>query len=96
MTDAPVVEPNPDLKNGIFADESGKLFYYADGVKFYGGLLHLDTDGDGVEDAYFYARTSGEIVCGKKYWITKTNDLLPAANYTFGADGKMINPPAGK
>jgi hypothetical protein len=90
MTDAPVVEPNPDLKNGIFADESGNLFYYADGVKFYGGLLHLDTDGDGVADAYYYARSSGEIVCGRSYWISKTNDLLPAANYTFGADGKMI------
>jgi len=25
-----------------------------------------------------------------KYWITKTNDLLPAANYNFGADGKMV------
>jgi hypothetical protein len=78
------------MKNGIFADESGKLFYYADGVKFYGGLVHVDTDGDGVEDAYFYARTSGEIVCGRSYWITKTNDLLPAAQYTFGEDGKMI------
>ena len=46
-------------------------------------------DGD-----YYYARSSGEILRNTTYWITKTNDLLPAANYTFGADGKMVNPPA--
>ena len=49
-----------------------------------------------VEGDYYYARTSGEILRNTTYWITKTNDLLPAANYTFGADGKMVNPPAVK
>ena len=81
------------VKNGIFADENGVLYYYVDDVKTYGGLLHLDTDGDGVADTYYYARTSGQIVVSKKYWITKNNDLLPVGYYTFDENGKMIDPP---
>ncbi len=92
----PPVTPDPEqpsVKNGICADEKGKLFWYVNDVKTYGGLLHLDTDGDGVADAYYYARSSGEIVVNRKYYITKNNDILPIADYTFGADGKMVNPP---
>ena len=102
MVNAPVVEPEqpdvpetpetpevPAVKNGIVS-EDGKLWWYVDGVKTYGGLLHLDTDGDGIADAYFYARTSGEIVTNKTYWTSKNNDLLPIDNYTFDADGKMV------
>ena len=93
VTNAPVVEPEqpdvpaePEVKNGIVS-EDGKLWWYVDGVKTYGGLMLIDGD-------YYYARTSGEILTSNtKYWITKTNDLLPAANYVFGADGKMVNPP---
>ncbi len=97
MLNPPVVNPDPEPdpdptpdpepeKNGIVS-EDGKLWWYVDGVKTYGGLMLIDGD-------YYYARTSGEIVTSRTYWITKTNDLLPAANYTFGADGKMLNPPA--
>ena len=82
----PPVTPEPEVKNGICADENGKMFYYVNGVKTYGGLMLID-------GAYYYARTSGEIVCGTSYGITKTNDLLPARAYTFGEDGKMQNPP---
>jgi hypothetical protein len=46
-----------------------------------------------IDGAYYYARTSGEIIRGRGYGITKTNDLVPAGYYTFDADGKMINPP---
>ena len=93
MINPPVVEPEqpdvpdePEVKNGIVA-EGGKLYWYVNGVKTYGGLLLIDGD-------YYYARSSGEIVCGRAYWITKNNDLLPVKSYEFGADGKMINPPA--
>ena len=79
----PVVEP--EVKNGI-VEEDGMLWWYVDGVKTYGGLMLID-------GAYYYARTSGEIIRGRGYGITKTNDLLPAGYYTFDADGKMINPP---
>ncbi len=92
MVDPPATqEPDPEqpvvpeVKNGIVS-EDGKLWYYVNDVKTYGGLLLIDGD-------YYYARTSGEIVCSRSYWITKTNDLLSAGNYTFGADGKMVNPP---
>ncbi len=84
--DTPVVPEEPEVKNGIVS-EDGKLWWYVDGVKTYGGLMLID-------GAYYYARTSGEIVCGRSYYITKNNDLLPVNTYTFGADGKMINPPA--
>ena len=89
MLNAPVVEPeqpeNPVVKNGIVS-EGGKLWWYVDGVKTYGGLILVD-------GAYYYARTSGEIVTDKSYTITKNNDLLPVKTYTFGADGKMLNAP---
>ena len=82
-TETPV---EPEVKNGICADENGTLYYYVDGVKTYGGLLYIDGH-------YYYARTSGQIVVDRSYWITKNNDLLPVDNYTFGSDGKMVNPP---
>ena len=74
------------MKDGICADENGKLFYYKNGVKTYGGLMLID-------GYYYYARTSGEIVVNRTYWPTKTNGLLPAAFYTFDAEGRMVNPP---
>ena len=42
---------------------------------------------------YYYASSSGEILTNTRYWVTKTNDVLPAAYYEFGEDGKMLNPP---
>ena len=82
-----VTEPSekPEVKNGIVT-ENGMKWWYVDGVKTYGGLMIIDGD-------YYYARSSGEIVCGKAYWTSKTNDILPAASYKFDAEGKMINPP---
>ena len=77
---------DPEVKNGICADENGTLYYYVDGVKTYGGLLYID-------GYYYYARTSGQIVVDRTYWITKTNDLLPVDGYTFDSQGRMINPP---
>ena len=73
-------------KDGIVA-ENGSLYYYVDGVLTGAGLIRLDGD-------YYYVKTSNcEVVHGRSYWVTDTNDLLPAGPYTFGTDGKMINPP---
>ena len=69
------------LKNGIVA-ENDSLYYYKDGVRYYAGLIEID-------GSYYYVRTSGEVVHGCNYWITKTNGLMPEKSYTFGADGKM-------
>ena len=95
MIDPPVVDPDPtpdpdpdpdptpEVKNGIVA-ENGSLYYYVDGVLTGAGLILLDGD-------YYYVKTSNcEVVHGRSYWVTVTNDLLPAGPYTFGADGKMV------
>ena len=77
---------NPEIKNlsknGIVA-ENDSLYYYKDGVRYYAGLIEID-------GSYYYVRTSGEVVHGCNYWITKTNGLMPEKSYTFGADGKMV------
>ena len=92
MVNPPIVTPDPDpspepeVKNGIVA-ENGSLYYYVDGVLTGAGLIRLNGD-------YYYVRTSNcEVVHGRSYWVTDTNDLLPAGPYTFDTDGKMINPP---
>ena len=90
MTDAPIPTPDPDpnpnpdpeVKNGIVS-EDGELYYYVNGVKTYAGLIQIDGD-------YYYVNSSCKIVTNQRYWISKTNDLLPATFYTFGADGKMV------
>ena len=66
MTDPEIQNP---AKDGIVA-EDGSLYYYRDGVRYYAGLIEID-------GSYYYVRTSGEVVHGCNYWITKTNGLLP-------------------
>ena len=76
---------NPEIKNlsknGIVA-EDGSLYYYRDGVRYYAGLIEID-------GSYYYVRTSGEVVHGRNYWITKTNGLMPEKSYTFDDNGRM-------
>ena len=69
-------------KNGIVA-EDGTLYYYVDGIRIYAGLIEID-------GSYYYVKTSGEVIHGKKYWISKTNGLMKEGSYTFADDGKMI------
>jgi hypothetical protein len=73
------------VKNGIVA-ENGKLYYYVDGARNFGGLMLIDGD-------YYYAKADGEIICSKNYYVSKTNGLLAAGVYQFGADGRMVNKP---
>jgi exopolysaccharide biosynthesis protein related to N-acetylglucosamine-1-phosphodiester alpha-N-acetylglucosaminidase len=88
MTDAPIPTPDPDpdpdpeVKNGIVS-EDGELYYYVDGVKTYAGLIQIDGD-------YYYVNSYCKVITSQRYWVSKTNDLLPATFYTFGADGKMV------
>ena len=43
---------------------------------------------------YYYVKTSsGEVVHGRRYWITATNGLLPAGIYNFDKHGRMTDPP---
>ena len=82
-----MIQPDTS-KNGIVA-ENGSLYYYVDGKITYAGLIQIDGD-------YYYVRTSGEVVHGKSYWITKTNGLMDEGSYTFDDDGKMILPDTSK
>ncbi len=81
MVDAPKTEESSD-KNGI-VNEDGTLYYYVNGVKTYAGLIQIDGD-------YYYVNSACTVVTNTRYWVSKTNDLLPATFYTFDADGKMI------
>ena len=76
-----------EKKNGIVA-ENGSLYYYVDGKLTGAGLIQIGGD-------YYYVKTStGEVIHGKSYWVTATNGLLPAGQYAFDENGKMIDPPA--
>ena len=76
-----------EKKNGI-VEENGSLYYYVDGVITGVGLIQIDGD-------YYYIKTSNaEVVHGRDYWVTVTNDLLPSGVYTFDESGKMVNPPS--
>ena len=92
ITDAPIPTPDPDpdpepeVKNGIVS-ENGELYYYVNGVKTYAGLIQIDGD-------YYYVNSSFKVVTNQRYWVSKTNDLLPATFYTFDAEGKMTDAPA--
>lgn len=79
---------NPDLidssKDGI-VEENGTLYYYRDGAPYYAGLIKIGNN-------YYYVKTSGEVVRGQKYWITKNNDLMKSRSYTFDENGVMLDP----
>lgn len=78
-----------EKKNGI-VEENGSLYYYVDGVVTGAGLIKIGDD-------YYYVRTStGEVIHGRSYWVTATNDRLPVGQYTFADDGKLILPDTTK
>ncbi len=93
-TEEPTPTPTPGVPDtpaipeapGQIVDENGTLYYYLNGSRNYAGLIYKD-------GAFYYVRSSGQLATNTTYWVTKTNDLLDAGNYTFDADGKMINPP---
>ena len=80
-----IIEHDEDTsKNGI-CEGDGSKFYYIDGVKVGEGLIK-------VGDSYYYARTSsGEIVRGRTYHISKTNGYpIAPGMYSFDEDGKLL------
>lgn len=70
------------LRDG-FTEIGDKTYYYVKGAKTYAGLIEVDGD-------YYYINSSCIMVKDCDYTISKTNGLLPAGTYTFGADGKLI------
>ena len=77
------------LEDGLHVFED-LVIYTIDGVAQQMGLV-MDAEGN-----YYYIGSSREAVRNVTRSVTGkwTNDLLPAGTYTFGADGKMIDPPA--
>ena len=80
--DGKLILPDTTL-NGIAKESDSVWYYYVDGVKTYAGLIEID-------GAYYYVKTNCEVVHGRSYYVSKTNDLMKAGTYTFNEDGKMI------
>ena len=80
------VMPASDLKNGLYTDDDGEIRYYVDGEATYAGLIYW-------EGYYYYIRSTKVAVRSCSYWVTKNNDILPAATYTFDENGRMVDPP---
>lgn len=90
MMNPPVEEStteDPSVVKDGFVKENGITYYYVNGVKKYVGLIKID-------GYYYYVNSSCEVITDRSYFISKNNDLLPCAAYTFDFDGKMVNPPA--
>ncbi len=73
------------MLNGPVADKFNDqyLTFYKDGIRVYEEGLY-EYEGD-----YYYVRSNGLLLTWSMY-ITKTNGLVEEGEYTFGADGKMI------
>ena len=83
--DEPDVPVEPEKKNG-FVYEDGDYYYYVDDVRTYAGLIYDETEG-----CYYYVRSNFKMATGEyKVYAAKTNGLLPAGTYDFGADGKLF------
>ena len=72
------------MLNGPVVDayNSAYLNFYKNGIRIYDEGLY-EYNGD-----YYYVRSNGLLLTWGMY-ITKTNGLLPAGEYKFGADGKL-------
>ncbi len=75
------------LKQGIVKDSDGYIRYYVNGTSTIPGLVQ---DNEGY--FYYISGNGGVAIVNKTYYISeaKANGLLPAGNYKFGEDGKML------
>ncbi len=62
----------------------GELYLYENGTTVTAGLYEVDGD-------YYYAYWGGVLKTDGRYYVSRTYCDLPVGNYTFDADGKMLN-----
>ena len=74
-----------ETKNGIIKDSDGEIRYYENNVPVYKKLVKSGND-------YYYFNSSKKAVRNTRYAFSESaaNGLLPAGEYSFGADGKLI------
>ena len=87
-----------DLKAGSYTfDKGGKM---VDGIVEVDGGLKLYDNGKlasnglyKIDNDYYFVDWSGNIRTSGRYYVENSRCDLKAGNYTFGADGKMLNGP---
>ncbi len=77
--------PDGKMLNGVAPNANGVLTYYENGVAKMAGLVCIDGD------YYFAGGAKGEVTVNEYKYVWKDNGLLPAREYHFGADGKMLD-----
>ena len=65
-------------------DRNGSKYYYEAGIKTYAGLIKIGED-------YYYIKSDCTAVCGRSYYVSKTNGLKEAGNYSFDAEGRLTD-----
>ena len=71
------------MLNGI-VEKNGVQCLYANGKLASYGLYKIGDD-------YYFASANGEFKTNGRFYVSTTYCDLPAGNYTFGTDGKMLN-----
>jgi glucan-binding YG repeat protein len=72
------------MLNGII-ERDGGYYYYNTGKPEMAGMLLIDGD-------YYFAKDGkGTLVTNRVSYNWKSNGLLPAGDYEYGPDGKMLN-----
>ena len=67
-----------------FVTIDGKMYYYVNGRKdSVKGLFEKD-------GSYYYVTSKLEVVCNSDYYVSNTNNLMPAGTYHFDESGKMV------
>jgi len=65
-------------------DVDGTLYLYINGTTSTCGLFEVD-------GKYYYAYWGGKIMTDGRYYVTRIHCDLPEGNYSFGADGAMLD-----
>lgn len=70
------------IVSGEIVETDNGLYYYVNGKANAAGLIELN-------GAYYFVDIGGKVATGK-YYVWKTNDLLPMDNYYFDENGRML------